>query len=104
MIIALPFIKAENVLAEVRRIATESTQDLIFLDHAQDRSAQRGISARQVLNVLKNGERTSEYEWDTKIEDGWKLTLQRVTAGGKVTVAVKLVKRESVSCLVVTVY
>jgi hypothetical protein len=104
MIVALPFIKAEDVEAEVRRIASASTQDLILLDHALDRSTERGINIRQITNVLKNGDRTSDYKWDTQIENGWKCTFQRVTAGVKVTVAVKLVKRESVSCLVVTVY
>lgn len=104
MIVALPFIKAEDVEAEVRRIATEATQNLILLDHALDRSVERGINIRQITNVLKNGDRTSDYKWDTQIENGWKCTFQRVTAGVKVTVAVKLVKRESVSCLVVTVY
>jgi hypothetical protein len=104
MIIALPFIKAEDVEAEVRRIATESTQHLILLDHALDRSEERGISLRQITNVLKSGDRTSDYKWDTQLENGWKCTFQRVTAGVKVTVAVKLVMRDCVSCLVVTVY
>jgi hypothetical protein len=104
MIVALPFIKAEEVESEVRRIATKDTTNLILLDHAHIRCVERGINLKQITNVLKNGDRTTDYTWDTHIENGWKCTFQRVTAGIKVTVAVKLVKRESVSCLVVTVF
>jgi len=102
--VAFPFILANQVEEEVRRIATSSTKDLVLLDHALDRMDQRDISMRQILNVLKNGDRVSDFRWDTQEEKGWKCTFRRVTAGAQVTVAVKLVKREENTCLVVTVY
>ena len=103
-VIGFPFIKKTEVEAEIRRIAKESTIDLVFLDHARDRMEYREITDRQALNVLRLGDRDSDIIWDTKQERGWKCTFKRVTAGIEVTVATKLVKREENTCLIITVF
>jgi len=100
----LPWITDKKVaLAEIRRIAKEDSESLIFLDHAIDRQEHRDISNAQVLNVLKNGTVTEPIEWDTKKERGWKCKLTRSTAGKMVSVVVKIVQRQGSKCLVITV-
>lgn len=103
-IAALPFISRDSVEDEVRRIAKESTIDVVKLDHAIDRMAQREITDRQILNVLRLGERISKVTWNTDKERGWKCTFRRITAGVNVTVATKLVRRDETTCLIVTVF
>lgn len=89
-IVALPFITQDKVEDEIRRIAKESTIDIVKLDHAIDRMAQREITDRQILNVLRLGERISDITWHTEKERGWKCTFRRISAGVNVTVATKL--------------
>ncbi len=103
-VVALPFISRDEVEGEIRRIAKDSTSDLVKLDHAIDRMAQREITDRQILNVLRLGERVSDITWNTDKERGWKCTFRRITAGVNVTVATKLVKRDIATCLIVTVF
>jgi hypothetical protein len=100
----LPWITKEKALPEIRRIATEETESLIILDHARDRQQQREVTDRQILNVLKNGELTGQFEWDTQEERGWKCKLSRITAGDHVSVIAKLVQRDGNKCLIITVW
>ena len=103
-VVALPFIRRELVEVEIRRIANNSTIDLVKLDHAIDRMNEREITDRQILNVLRSGERTSEITWDTERERGWRCVFRRITAGVNATVVAKLVKRNKTTCLIVTVF
>lgn len=97
-------INPDGVEAEIRRISNESTQNLVILDHAHMRMDERDITIKQVINVLRLGERISKIEWDTESERGWKCKFRRVAAGRNVTVVAKLVMRDSETCLVVTTY
>ena len=103
-IVALPFISADKVEDEIRRIAKESTINIVKLDHAIDRMAEREITDRQILNVLRLGERASDIKWNTDKERGWKCKFRRIVAGTNVTVATKLVKRDETTCLIITVF
>ena len=102
--VELPFITRLNVEAEVRRIAGESTKDLVLLDHAKDRMLEREITERQSLNVLKNGDIMDAPKWDTEKERGWRCQFRGIAAGIDVTVITKLVKRDNTMCLIITVY
>lgn len=100
----LPFIKPQEVEAEIRRLARDSSIDVIILDHARMRMLEREITDRQIFNVLKNGDLIDGAKWDAEKERGWKCKFRRVTAGVEVTVVAKLIKRESATCLIVTVF
>jgi len=100
----LPFITPGEVEAEIRKIASESSFELIILEHAKTRMIERDITRRHIDRVLKNGELMEAPRWDTEKERGYKCKFRRVTAGMEVTVIAKLVKREQNNCLVVTVF
>ena len=104
MVIQLPHFKAQDVRGEIRRIAKSETQNVEFLQHAIERMEQRGITSRQVLKVLQDGEQIEGADWCTDKERGWRCKLSCVTAGDKVTVIAKLVERENSACLVVTTW
>jgi len=101
-VISLPFISKDKVREEIENIARSKSQNLDILNHAITRMAERDISMRQILNVLKNGEQLGSITWCTEGERGWRCKLTRVTAGSKVTVIAKLVERDETSCLVIT--
>jgi hypothetical protein len=103
-LLSLPFIGANQVESEIRKIVKESSQDVVFLDHALMRMQEREIVSKQVFNVLKNGELKDSPTWDTEKSKGWKCAFVRVTAGVKVTVVAKLIKEEEHMCLIVTVF
>lgn len=103
-ILSLPFISKDKVEDEIRRIANTSTINLVKLDHAISRMDEREITDRQILNVLKLGERTADIIWDTDKERGWKCSFRRITAGINITVATKLVQRDETTCLIITVF
>ncbi len=103
-VVALPFIQRDQVEKEIRRIATESTINMVKLDHAIDRMIEREITDRQILNVLRSGEQLSPAAWNTEKERGWKCKFRRITAGVNVTVVAKLVQRDETTCLIVTVF
>ncbi|MCA6128480.1 DUF4258 domain-containing protein [Thalassolituus oleivorans] len=104
MAIELPKFKAHEVRAEIKRIADSSTHFVEFLDHALDRMEQRGVTTRQALRVLRNGDQEGNAEWCTDKERGWRCRLSRITAGEKITVIAKLVERKNSTCLVVTTW
>ena len=103
-VISLPATPQHQVEDEIKRIAIESTERVILLDHARDRMDQRDITMRQILNVLRYGDRKADIAWNTDVERGWKCSFTRITAGVSVTVGTKLVDRDDVVCLIVTVY
>lgn len=103
-VLSLPFCSANDVEGQIRKIAKESTIDIVKLDHAIDRMLEREITDRQILNVLKHGDRISDIVWNTDKEKGWKCTFRRITAGVSITVATKLVQRDDTTCLIVTVF
>lgn len=65
---------------------------------------ERDVTTRQILNVLKSGEQIGDIVWCTEGEKGWRCKLSRVTAGVKITVVAKVVKRQSTTCLVITTW
>lgn len=101
--IELP-IPSNQVESEVRRIAQHESFKVFTLDHAKMRMIQRDISIRQIIRVLCDGALTQAPSWDTEKEKGWRCVFAGVTAGIKVTVVVKLVKRNGHACLIVTTY
>jgi len=103
-ILQFPFISVGNVRAEIKRIASEDTINLVLLNHAKDRMDRRDITMRQIQNVLKNGELLEAIKWCSDKECGWRCKLRRVTAGAEVTVVAKLVKRAENTCLVITTW
>lgn|SRR5690606_5994426 len=104
MAIELPKFKPTEVRPEIQRIAHEDTQYVEFLDHALERMEQRGITVRQVMRVLRDGEQQGDAVWCTDKERGWRCKLTRITAGDKITVVTKLVQRENSTCLIVTTW
>ena len=103
-LLSLPFIGANQVESEIRKIVTGSSQNVIFLDHAAMRMQEREITSKQVFNVLKNGELKDSPKWNTEKSKGWKCSFVTVTAGVKVTVVAKLTKEKEQMCLIVTVF
>ena len=103
-VIALPFITKDRVREEIKRIASEESHNLDFLDHAVIRMNEREVTTRQVINVLKNGEQIGDISWCTEKEKGWRCRLSRVTAGSKITVVAKVIQRENITCLVITAW
>ena len=101
--IELP-IPVDQVEAEIRRLAQEESQAVFVLPHAKERMAQRDISIRQIIRVLRNGDLIQAPQWDTEVEKGWRCVFAGISAGIKVTVVAKLVKRQNQVCLVVTTY
>lgn len=104
MAIKLPKFRANEVRAEIKRIAHEDTICVEYLDHSLERMTQRGITTGQVLKVLKGGEQIGDVLWCTEKEDGWRCKLKRICAGSQITVVAKLVEREDSTCLVVTTW
>lgn len=103
-ILRMPKFKATEVRDEIARLAREESIKVIVLQHAVERQDQRGVTMRQIHNVLKNGEQIGTVNWCTEKENGWRCKMSRVTAGAKVTVVAKLVERKDDTCLVVTVW
>jgi hypothetical protein len=99
----LPIPKHE-VLETIRRIAKQNTEQVVFLDHAHMRMMERDISQRQILKALELGNLVDDIVWDTEAERGWKCKLTRMVTGESITAVAKLVERESITCLVVTVW
>lgn len=102
--ITLPAFSKHEAVDEIKRIAREESSSVDLLDHARERMVQRGITTKQIFNVLKNGQQVGDVRWDSKKEPGWRCTLRRITAGVEVTVVAKLVTRENSTCLVVTTW
>lgn len=66
---------------------------MYLMDHVEMRMLERGITRRQVFNVLRRGELIDGIEWCTKKESGWKCKINTLTAGVSVSVVPKLVSR-----------
>lgn len=55
---------------------------------------ERGVTRKQVFNVLKRGYLIGNIEWCTKDERGWKCKFRAISAGERISVVAKLVERE----------
>ncbi len=102
--VKMPQIKKSDAESTIRDIATTNLNAIEFLDHASMRMQEREITVKQVLSVLKCGEMQDSPEWDTVKEKGWKCRFKRVQAGNEITVSAKLVERNQICCLIVTVF
>lgn len=102
--IELPFCPAAEVETLVREIATHRPERLFLLDHARQRMAERDVTLPQILKVLRHGERWEAPRWDPEGSRGWRCKFQRHVAGQQLAVVAKLIKRDEVQCLVVTVH
>jgi Domain of unknown function (DUF4258) len=103
-VVALPFVGRDKVEQWIRDLATHESEKVYILDHAVLRMEERDVTQRQVFTTLRLGDLCDAPEWDTKEEKGWKCKFSRTVAGEKITVVAKLIMRDSVSCLVVTVW
>lgn len=100
----LPSTKKEDAFSRIQELALQDNGSCIeILEHAIMRIDERGISIRQVMNVLKFGNLEST-TWCNESENGWKCKISRITAGAKVTVVAKLVERDDEICLIVTAW
>lgn len=101
-LLTLPFIAASEVEAELRRIATEATENLVISDHARMRMIERDITLGQIVKTIKAGGMICAPSWCAEKEKGWRCTFERINAGVKVTVVAKLIKQNENLCLIVT--
>ncbi len=76
----------DEIVQKVRALAAETTNLRFDHPHIQQRLAKRGITMRQVLEVLRQGSITSGPTLD---EHGdWRIKLKRRVAGRRVQVVV----------------
>ncbi len=76
----------DELVRKVRALATETANLRFDHPHIQERLAKRGITMRQVLDVLRHGSGTSG---PTKDDYGdWRIKLGRRVAGRRVQVVV----------------
>jgi hypothetical protein len=91
-----------------RRILREVAEDssrVIFVSHAEHRMAQRGISTAQIMRALRNGWIVEGPLPDPKMGQGWRLTLETISAGDPLQVVVTIYEDESGNqALVITAY
>lgn len=100
--IQLPFISAVGAEGELRRIATEETENLLICDHAILRMVERGVTRSQIIKTVKLGDMVDKPKWCTEKEKGWRCKFRRINAGTKITAIAKLIKRDKNLCLIVT--
>ena len=93
--------KKVDAISKIQEMAELDTGSIFFLDHAEMRMIERGITRRQILNVLKRGEFFGEVEWCTKEERGWKCKFRDISAGERISVVAKLVERQNGELLLV---
>jgi hypothetical protein len=104
-LIKLPFCRAEEAESIMREIARTASHRFIPTVHAEMRMIEREVSSRQVKRTVESGELIEAPVWDTEHgEKGWKAKFQVFTAGVQVTVVAKLVQRNDVTCLIITVW
>lgn len=97
---------SETQAKKVLRACAASSEKVFFTTHAQERMVKRGISRVDVLRVLERGS-LIEGPYETPNGD-WKLTIQGVSAGSQVTVAVAIkyqeLLEESCCSIIITAY
>lgn len=89
--------------AAAKKRIVEVAQDsakVIFTKHASQRSGQRSITRKQVINCLIHGHFTEAPYWD-QIHGGYKFTIQTIDSGQRVSVAAALYKDDSGDYVVV---
>lgn len=107
-----PSMKKEEVRSIIADLANTDSSKVVLLDHAEDRMLEKGMSYKQVLQVLRLGKVHTRVEWDPhtsdkgRISHGWLCVLKRHTAGRVVRVVCKLVDENGKTgpCLIITVY
>lgn len=89
--------------AVAKKRIVEVAQDsakVIFTKHASQRSGQRSITRKQVMNCLTHGRFTEAPYWD-QIHGAYKFTMQTVDSGERVSVAAALYKNDNGDYVVV---
>lgn len=102
--ITLPTTSKAEARQRVAEIACDSTGFVFIHDHCELRMAERGVTRRQVMQVLRTGELVGKVRWDTKEERGWKMTLTRISAGAEIVVGAKLIERNEECVLALTTF
>jgi len=87
---------ARKRIVEVAR----NSSNVIFTKHANERSEQRRITRKQVINCLIHGRFTEAPCWD-QIHGGYKFTMQTIDSGESVSVAAALYKKDNGDYVVV---
>ena len=101
----LPRNKKCDVDQKIRQLATGSTGRFFFLNHAEMRMVERGITRRQVFNVVRDGKLVEGPEWCSKVECGWLCKYHWITGGAAITVVVKLIERsDEQNAIVITTF
>lgn len=100
-VIALINPSNHDVLRVMREIISADDGAIIWTLHSKERMHDRGISNTQVLNCLEKGT-LSEPPAFNNAKGNWKFTMQHVTAGKEVGVAVALNLEDRV--IIITVF
>ena len=82
------------------RDGATNTGNILWTDHAHERMEEPGITDRQALRTIREGNIDGKIVPDG--EDEWKLTLKKRDAGRTVHVVVAISDREELT--VITVY
>ncbi len=88
-----------NAKKRIAEVAKDSAK-VIFTRHANERSSQRSITRKQVINCLTHGCFTEDPYWD-QMNGGYKFTMQTVDSGERVSVAAALYKNDNGDYVVV---
>jgi hypothetical protein len=100
-VIALINPSNNDVLRVMREILSENDGSIIWTFHSMERMQDRGISNTQVLHCLEKGT-LSEPPVFSGAKGSWKFTMQHVTAGKEVGVAVALNLEDKI--IIITVF
>lgn len=103
-IVSLPKSSKNQARERISSISREQTGLILVSAHANQRMIERRITMRQILQVLRDGRQIGDIEWNTEVERGWKMRLQRITAGVEVVVIAKLVEHDNECVVVLTTF
>lgn len=87
----------EDWVKEIREIAKNS-EKVFLVQHAKERMLERNVTIQQVYDVLRQGKVAEEPYLDAY--DRWRITLEYLSAGKRVRVAVSFIEQ---GLLVITV-
>jgi hypothetical protein len=100
-VIALVSPSNNDVLRVMREILSANDGSIIWTFHSLERMQDRGISNTQVLHCLEKGT-LAEPPAFNNAKGNWKFTMQHVTAGKEVGVAVALNLEDRI--IIITVF
>ena len=92
------------VLSGTWAIVTQDTGQFFIMDHARMRMLERGVTDKQVMLCIADGDLIKGPDLDKEHELGWKCMFTRVCAGAALRVGCKLVQREEETVLVLTAF